>query len=57
MNAKIISKNLCLIILVFIILYFIYKFLKGYEGFDMPDESLFYKTKNKILQNAAQANN
>jgi hypothetical protein len=57
MNAKIISKNLCLIILVFIILYFIYKFLKGYEGFDMPDESLFYKTKNEILQNAAQANN
>lgn len=55
---KIISKNLlCLIVLV-IVLYFIYK--KRFEGFDdidMPDESLYYKTKDEILRNAAQANN
>jgi len=55
---KIISKNLlCLIVLV-IVLYFVYK--KGFEGFDdidMPDESLYYKTKDEILRNAAQANN
>ena len=58
-KIKQMKKNLpCLVILVLlIILYFVYDVLKRFEGFDEMPNSLFYKTKNKILQNAAQANN